>query len=162
MSKHAVRGRTKTNPQDAALLRRRAGAPVGRHRARRGGRPRRARLAVTVPMGLLPVHILASRVGRVNALRARRAAQVIREVLCRPRDLVKRSAAGLSRRARELSVQWTVQARTRADAGMSTAEYAVGTIAACGFAALLWKIVTSAEVRAMLAALIQKALKLAG
>ncbi|WP_204073718.1 DUF4244 domain-containing protein [Planotetraspora phitsanulokensis] len=54
------------------------------------------------------------------------------------------------------------RARARAEAGMSTAEYAVGTIAACGFAALLFKIVTSAEVRSMLSALIQKALKLAG
>ncbi|TQS10262.1 DUF4244 domain-containing protein [Microbispora bryophytorum] len=60
-----------------------------------------------------------------------------------------------------MSVQWAVQAKTRADAGMSTAEYAVGTIAACAFAALLWKVVTSGEVRSMLAALIQKALKLA-
>jgi len=54
------------------------------------------------------------------------------------------------------------RARAGAEAGMSTAEYAVGTIAACGFAALLFKIVTSAEVRSMLSALIQKALKLAG
>nr|WP_245658436.1 MULTISPECIES: DUF4244 domain-containing protein [Microtetraspora] len=45
---------------------------------------------------------------------------------------------------------------------MSTAEYAVGTIAACAFAGLLFKIVTSGEVRSMLTALIQKALKLAG
>nr|WP_051458447.1 DUF4244 domain-containing protein [Microbispora sp. ATCC PTA-5024] len=61
-----------------------------------------------------------------------------------------------------MGVQWTLLLRDRAEAGMSTAEYAVGTIAACGFAALLWKVVTSAEVRSMLAALIQKALKLAG
>jgi Protein of unknown function (DUF4244) len=68
-----------------------------------------------------------------------------------------------SLRARMLSmgVQWTLTARAKAEAGMSTAEYAVGTIAACGFAALLFKVVTSAEVRSMLAALIQKALKLA-
>ncbi|MEN3535067.1 DUF4244 domain-containing protein [Microbispora sp. ZYX-F-249] len=74
---------------------------------------------------------------------------------------LRRAAARFSCRAQELSIQWTVQAGTRAEAGMSTAEYAVGTIAACGFAALLWKVVTSAEVRSMLAALIQKALKLA-
>ncbi|TQS25723.1 DUF4244 domain-containing protein [Microbispora sp. KK1-11] len=83
------------------------------------------------------------------------------DALRRSSAALRRSVARASCRARELSVQWVVQAETRADAGMSTAEYAVGTIAACGFAALLWKVVTSAEVRSMLAALIQKALKLA-
>ncbi|MEU7937723.1 DUF4244 domain-containing protein [Microbispora bryophytorum] len=82
-------------------------------------------------------------------------------VLRRSSAALRRSAARASCRVRELSVQWAVQAKTRADAGMSTAEYAVGTIAACAFAALLWKVVTSGEVRSMLAALIQKALKLA-
>ncbi|WP_182898427.1 MULTISPECIES: DUF4244 domain-containing protein [unclassified Microbispora] len=83
------------------------------------------------------------------------------DALRRSSAALRRSVARASYRARELSVRWAVQAETRADAGMSTAEYAVGTIAACGFAALLWKVVTSAEVRSMLAALIQKALKLA-
>jgi hypothetical protein len=53
-------------------------------------------------------------------------------------------------------------ARTRSEAGMSTAEYAVGTIAACAFAGLLFKIVTSPEVRKMLSDLIGRALRLAG
>ncbi|WP_315967871.1 DUF4244 domain-containing protein [Planotetraspora sp. A-T 1434] len=75
---------------------------------------------------------------------------------------VKRLVLAVRSRVRLAGVQWTLLARTRREAGMSTAEYAVGTIAACGFAALLFKIVTSAEVRSMLAALIQKALKLAG
>jgi hypothetical protein len=44
------------------------------------------------------------------------------------------------------------------EAGMSTAEYAVGTIAACGFAAVLYKIVTSGPVRTALTGVIQKAL----
>ncbi|WP_455432788.1 DUF4244 domain-containing protein [Streptosporangium soli] len=48
------------------------------------------------------------------------------------------------------------------DRGMSTAEYAVGTIAACGFAALLFKVVTSPEVRELLVGLINRALKVAG
>ncbi len=34
------------------------------------------------------------------------------------------------------------------DAGMTTAEYAVGTIAACGFAGVLYKAITSSEVLA--------------
>jgi hypothetical protein len=48
--------------------------------------------------------------------------------------------------------------REAAEAGMSTAEYAVGTIAACAFAAVLYKIVTSGPVRSALTALIEKAL----
>ena len=45
-----------------------------------------------------------------------------------------------------------------ADAGMTTAEYAVGTVAACGFAALLYKIVTSGAVSSAVTALIKRAL----
>lgn len=48
--------------------------------------------------------------------------------------------------------------RAAAEAGMSTAEYAVGTIAACGFAAVLYKIVTSGPVRSALTGVIEKAL----
>ncbi|WP_329603082.1 DUF4244 domain-containing protein [Actinomadura soli] len=45
---------------------------------------------------------------------------------------------------------------------MSTAEYAVGTIAAAAFAAVLFKIVTSSHVKSLLLQIIEKALKLAG
>ncbi len=38
----------------------------------------------------------------------------------------------------------------RGDRGMSTAEYAVGTIAAAAFAGLLFKIVTSSQVKQLL------------
>ncbi len=48
------------------------------------------------------------------------------------------------------------------EAGMSTAEYAVGTVAAAAFAGLLFKIVTSPEVRTMLVGIIHRALQLAG
>jgi hypothetical protein len=41
---------------------------------------------------------------------------------------------------------------------MSTAEYAVGTLAACAFAALLYKVVTTGAVQDALAGLIQRAL----
>jgi hypothetical protein len=44
------------------------------------------------------------------------------------------------------------------EAGMTTAEYAVGTIAACGFGAVLYKVVTSGSVSAALEAVIGKAL----
>lgn len=55
--------------------------------------------------------------------------------------------------------RWT-KARTgmRRDAGMSTAEYAMGTIAACAFAAVLYKVVTSDVVTSGLRATIERAL----
>jgi uncharacterized protein DUF4244 len=52
--------------------------------------------------------------------------------------------------------------RSAPDHGMSTAEYAVGTVAAAAFAGLLFKIVTSSEVRQLLVGIIKKALQLAG
>lgn len=50
--------------------------------------------------------------------------------------------------------------RTGVDAGMSTAEYAVGTVAACGFAALLWTVLHSGTVQGALSGLVSKALSL--
>ncbi|SDX70209.1 Protein of unknown function [Modestobacter sp. DSM 44400] len=44
------------------------------------------------------------------------------------------------------------------EAGMSTAEYAVGTVAACAFAAVLYKVVTGGSVVAALGDLVQSAL----
>ena len=46
-----------------------------------------------------------------------------------------------------------------ADAGMSTAEYAVGTLAAVAFAGVLLKVVTGNNVLAALTAIIVRALK---
>ncbi len=46
------------------------------------------------------------------------------------------------------------------DAGMTTAEYAVGTVAACGFSGVLYKIVTSDFVLELLKGVIGKAFKL--
>ncbi|MCF3964578.1 DUF4244 domain-containing protein [Streptomyces fuscigenes] len=46
----------------------------------------------------------------------------------------------------------------RSDAGMTTAEYAMGTIAACAFAAVLYKVVTSGSVQGALESLIGQAL----
>jgi TRAP-type uncharacterized transport system fused permease subunit len=46
-----------------------------------------------------------------------------------------------------------------ADAGMSTAEYAVGTLAAVAFAGILLKVVTSGNVQTALTAVIDRALK---
>jgi hypothetical protein len=44
------------------------------------------------------------------------------------------------------------------DAGMSTAEYAVGTVAAVAFAVVLYKIVRSGEVSSALSAIVRSAL----
>jgi len=48
-------------------------------------------------------------------------------------------------------------ARVRRDDGMTTAEYAVGTVAACGFGGVLLKLLTSDTVMNLLVQTIQKA-----
>ena len=48
------------------------------------------------------------------------------------------------------------------EAGTTTAEYAIGTLAACGFAALLYKIVTSESVATLLSGIVHKALGAVG
>ncbi len=44
------------------------------------------------------------------------------------------------------------------DDGMTTAEYAVGTVAACGFGGVLYKVITSDPVTDLLSTLVEKAL----
>ncbi|MFE2017554.1 DUF4244 domain-containing protein [Streptomyces sp. NPDC059499] len=46
----------------------------------------------------------------------------------------------------------------RQDRGMTTSEYAVGTIAACAFAAVLYKVVTSGPVLSAMQSLVKDAL----
>ncbi|MDQ1689210.1 MAG: hypothetical protein QOK42_2185 [Frankiaceae bacterium] len=46
------------------------------------------------------------------------------------------------------------------EAGMTTAEYAVGTVAACGFAGVLLKLLTSHDVLSLLMKLVAHALGL--
>ncbi|MGY1724572.1 DUF4244 domain-containing protein [Blastococcus sp. SYSU DS0533] len=48
--------------------------------------------------------------------------------------------------------------RSRAEAGMSTAEYAVGTVAACAFAAVLYRVVSGDSVVTGLTDLVEAAL----
>ena len=48
------------------------------------------------------------------------------------------------------------------DAGMATAEYAIATLAACGFAALLVTILRSGEVQGLLLGIVRHALALGG
>ena len=53
--------------------------------------------------------------------------------------------------------RWAVL-RARGEAGMSTAEYAVGTVAACAFAAVLYRVVTGDSIVSALDALVDRAL----
>jgi hypothetical protein len=46
------------------------------------------------------------------------------------------------------------------DAGMTTAEYAVGTVAACGFGGILYKVITSPEILGLLRDVIASAFHL--
>ncbi|MEU7023421.1 DUF4244 domain-containing protein [Streptomyces sp. NPDC046203] len=60
---------------------------------------------------------------------------------------------------KRLAGWWRVRvARVRRDAGMSTTEYAMGTIAAAAFAAVLYKVLTSGTVAKALESVIGKAL----
>ena len=64
-------------------------------------------------------------------------------------------------RLRRLLDRLTGPRRLR-DAGMTTAEYAIGTLAACGFAALLVTILRGSVVQGLLLGVIRKALALGG
>ena len=46
------------------------------------------------------------------------------------------------------------------DHGMTTAEYAVGTVAACGFGGILYKVITSPEILGLLRDVIARAFHL--
>ena len=50
--------------------------------------------------------------------------------------------------------------RIYSDVGMTTAEYAVGTVAACGFGGVLYKLLTSETVIKLLTDIIRRALTL--
>ena len=51
--------------------------------------------------------------------------------------------------------------RAASDAGMTTAEYAVGTLAACAFAGVLMAVVRSGAIKSALTGLISAALSIA-
>jgi hypothetical protein len=50
-------------------------------------------------------------------------------------------------------------ARLRGDDGMSTAEYAIGLLAAVAFAGVLFRVLTSDAVRAALTGIVERALR---
>ena len=61
------------------------------------------------------------------------------------------------RRRGLLARRWAA-VRATGEAGMSTAEYAVGTVAACAFAAVLYRVVTGGSIVTGLTDLIDSAL----
>jgi len=56
-----------------------------------------------------------------------------------------------------LARRWAA-VRAAAESGMSTAEYAVGTVAACAFAAVLYRVVTGGSIVTGLTELVERAL----
>jgi len=64
----------------------------------------------------------------------------------------------LRRRGRLLIVRSPRLARRGSDAGMTTAEYAIGTVAACAFAAVLYRVVSSGTVAGAISELLDRAL----
>ena len=56
-----------------------------------------------------------------------------------------------------LARRWA-RVQATAEAGMSTAEYAVGTVAACAFAAVLYRVVTGGSIVTALSHLVASAL----
>jgi Protein of unknown function (DUF4244) len=65
--------------------------------------------------------------------------------------------------ARRSTTRLSGRARLRTagrDAGMTTAEYAVGTVAACGFGGVLYKVLTSDAVVTLLSDILRRALTL--
>jgi hypothetical protein len=56
------------------------------------------------------------------------------------------------------NVARSIAVRVRSDHGMSTAEYAVGTVAAVAFAVVLYKVVRSPAVSSALTSIIHSAL----
>ncbi|GGU00395.1 DUF4244 domain-containing protein [Streptomyces violascens] len=70
--------------------------------------------------------------------------------------VINRQVGAMARRMRLWGL--ALRRRVRGDAGMTTSEYAVGTLAACAFAAILYKVVTSGGVVSALTQLITRAL----
>lgn len=62
------------------------------------------------------------------------------------------------RRWRAVLAERRRAARESGERGMSTAEYAVGTVAACAFAAVLYRVVTGGSVVTGLTKLVESAL----
>jgi hypothetical protein len=60
--------------------------------------------------------------------------------------------------SRTMGTNLRARVRVADDAGMATAEYAIATLAACGFAGLLLALLRGDEVRGLLLGIVQRAL----
>ncbi|MGY1770353.1 DUF4244 domain-containing protein [Blastococcus sp. SYSU D00813] len=78
-----------------------------------------------------------------------------------PAGAAEGAAAGPSPAEGRLARRWA-RLVAEPEAGMSTAEYAVGTIAACAFAAVLYKVVTGGSIVTALTDLVASALATLG
>ena len=74
------------------------------------------------------------------------------------RQLIRRRARYMSQRVDGRRRAAVTRLRAYGDAGMSTAEYAIGTVAACAFAAVLYKVVTSGQILSLLTGVVSRAL----
>ncbi|WP_106850514.1 DUF4244 domain-containing protein [Blastococcus sp. Marseille-P5729] len=80
-------------------------------------------------------------------------------ITARSRELLCRARHGLAALLLAIVDRLLGPVRARAgEAGMTTAEYAVGTIAAAGFAAILYQVVTGDSIISALGDLISRAL----
>ena len=70
---------------------------------------------------------------------------------------VEQDSAGARARHGGVHRRWALL-RARGEAGMSTAEYAVGTVAACAFAAVLYRVVSGDSIVTGLTRLVESAL----
>ncbi|HEY3872868.1 MAG TPA: DUF4244 domain-containing protein [Actinocrinis sp.] len=98
----------------------------------------------TTPMSVVPVRAASMTAAPRNTTRA--------EPLPKPPGRRRCPILALIRRRTE-----PVRARSR-ETGSVTAEYAIGTVVACTFAAVLYKIVTSQAVADLLTGIIHRAL----
>ncbi|WP_437114352.1 DUF4244 domain-containing protein [Streptomyces cyaneofuscatus] len=70
----------------------------------------------------------------------------------------RRSTRSAGRSAATWVARWQGRLGGASDRGMTTSEYAVGTIAACAFAAVLYKVVNSGPVMSAMQSMIEGAL----
>lgn len=81
------------------------------------------------------------------------------DCLPRPREVFVRAWLAHMSLFRRIALRIKALRGVARDLGMTTAEYAVGTIAAVAFAGVLFKVVSSPAVRSALTALVARALK---
>ena len=88
------------------------------------------------------------------------------DTVCRSAGVLEVSVSALTT-VRSLPVRVAARMTTAGDpdrpgdAGMTTAEYAVGTVAACGFSGVLYKVITSPQVLELVTSVLSRAFRLA-